>query len=133
MNPLKDYITPTEWFIIIKPGFLNISYKVLEEFKNCGWELAKNRTLTMLPSQARQLYKVHRKKDFYESLIKYMSSGTCMPCVISKTGVNTRDAAKEISEIKDIIRKEYGWSEMENVLHSSDSASSNMNEMKLFF
>lgn len=132
MKTFTELSQSTQWFVIIKPGFLDRSQKILDILSDNGWTMVKNRTLKTLPSQARELYKMHRKKEFYEPLVQYMSSGLCMPMIVQKE-ISLKDAAKDISQVKGLIRKEFGESEMRNVIHSSDTVENNNRESKLFF
>lgn len=132
MKTFTELSQSTQWFVIIKPGFLDQSQKILDILSDNGWMMVKNRTLKMLSSQARELYKMHRKKEFYEPLVQYMSSGLCMPMIVQKD-VTLKDAVKDITQAKDQIRKELGESEMRNVIHSSDTVENNNRETKLFF
>lgn len=124
----KKYI-----FTVIKPGFLNIGQKIIERFEEDGWKVSKMRTKQLLLSEARLLYSVHKKEDFYKDLCIYMSSGPSTAIIFTKDDLMDNDIFKEVSEIKDEIRKEYGESDMRNVLHSSDSLEHMEVEQVIYF
>lgn len=120
-------------FTIIKPGFLHLSSTIIKEFEENGWEVFKSRTKHLLSSEARELYKIHKKEDWYELLVKYMSSDKSLAIIFRKVGTVPKDIYKAVGEIKDKIRDEYGESDMRNVMHSSDSLEHMQEEMKIYF
>lgn len=122
-------------FTIIKPGFLNLSKEIIERFNENGWEVYKTRTKKLLLSEAKELYKIHKDEEWYESLCNYMSSGESMAVMYRKIydATKTPDIFKETEEIKDAIREDYGESDMRNVMHSSDSLEHMENEQVIYF
>lgn len=136
----KDVRYRPSVFIIIKPGFLDRSEAILNRFRQDGWEIKKIRTLRLLLSQAKELYKMHKEEKWYNDLCNYMSSGPSTGIIIQKEyprqgspdAVRTR-AFKEVAEIKDELRKKWGESDMRNVLHSSDSYARFQKEAGIYF
>lgn len=122
-------------FVVVKPGFLNKSQAIIKRFKNDGWEVDRMVTKQLLLSEAKKLYKIHKEQDFYKDLCKYMSSSCCMAMILKNTcsNIHNEDPFKNVAKIKDEIRKEYGESDMRNVLHSSDSEEAMTNEYPIFF
>lgn len=148
MNTLKDYIInklgtfneENAWiFVIIKPGFETLSQAIIEEFTtespaHTAWQLSKVRTKMLLPQEARELYKIHKKEEWYEDLWKYMSSGKTTGLLFVKPEEKmSKKIFKEVDEIKDYIRDKYGESEMRNVIHSSDSLEHMKWESSIYF
>ena len=134
MKTLVEYITESvssEVFVVLKPGALNLAQAVIERFAQDGWKIKKTTTKQLLLSEAKQLYYVHKKEDFYKDLCEYMSSAPSRAFIFTKEG--TKDPFKEVAAIKDEIRAKYGESEMRNVLHSSDSAKNMAKEMCIYF
>lgn len=121
-----------EIFIIIKPGFLNLSGEIIKKFEDSGYEIKQSKTKKLLLSEAKELYSIHKNEDFYESLCKYMSSDLSTAFIL-KSIKPRLDIFKNVSNIKDEIRKTYGESDMRNVLHSSDSKEHMLDEMKIYF
>lgn len=119
-------------FVIIKPGFLPLCSKILQIFEEKGWNISQLRTKQLLLSEARTLYSIHKKEDFYDDLCKYMSSGLTMAFIFSKNNA-TGDIFEETGKIKDIIRKKWGESDMRNVIHSSDSLEHMNKEASIYF
>ena len=121
----KDHV-----LVVVKPGFGSLTGKFCEIFKEHGYSIVKTKIKRLTETEAKSLYKVHRKEDFYESLWKYMSSGITMAIILKKKSDNI---FKEFEKLKDEIRKEYGESDMRNVLHSSDSYKNFTHEASIYF
>ena len=120
-------------FIVIKPGFLHISKQIIEIFENEGWEIEQIKTKKLLPIEACELYKIHKKEDFYKELCDYMSSDLSTGILLKKYTDKQYNEFEEIKNIKDKIRDEFGESDMRNVLHSSDSIENLPEEAKYYF
>lgn len=121
-------------FVIIKPGFLKYSQDIVERFLVDGWEIEKQRAKLLTLSEAKKLYYIHKGKDFYKDLCKYMSSDITVAFIFKKDNVKQPgDIFKQTSLIKDELRKEYGESDMRNVLHSSDSLQHMIQEQSIYF
>lgn len=117
-------------FTVIKPGFENLVETIESIFKKYGYKVYQMKTKRLLLSEAKELYKIHKKEKFYDDLCKYMSSGITIAYILQK---KSEDIFEEFSELKDKIRKDYGESNMRNVLHSSDSYENMINEASIYF
>lgn len=125
-----------EIFTIIKPGFLHLSGEIIKMFEENGWWVFKTVTKTLTEKQAKDLYKIHKKEDWYLPLVKYMSSGESLAIMFRKTyqkRSETKDIYKEVGELKDEIREKWGESDMRNVMHSSDSLKHMEEEKSVYF
>ena len=134
MKTLIEYITESvssEVFVVLKPGALDLAQTVIERFAQDGWKMKKTTTKQLLLSEAKRLYYVHKKEDFYKDLCEYMSSAPSRAFIFAKEGAKV--PFKEVAAIKEEIREKYGESEMRNVLHSSDSAKNMAKEMCVYF
>lgn len=134
MISLYEYITESlndKIFVIIKPGFLNLSDKILEKFTLNGYELYQMKTKKLLLSEAKELYSIHKEEDFYDDLCKYMSSDLSTAIIFKNS--NSKNIFEDTKKIKDSIREQYGESDMRNVIHSSDSLSHMINEQSIYF
>lgn len=130
MKTLKYFLNMDDIFIIIKPGFLNISDKIIEKFIQNGYVVKRSKSKKLLLSEAKELYSIHKDEDFYEPLCNYMSSDITTAFILSSHG---DDIFEKTSKIKDELREEYGESDMRNVIHSSDSKEHMIDEMKIYF
>lgn len=134
MKTLIEYIAESvssEVFVVLKPGALDLAQTVIERFAQDGWKMKKTTTKQLLLSEAKRLYYVHKKEDFYKDLCEYMSSAQSRAFIFTKEGA--KDPFKEVAAIKEEIREKYGESEMRNVLHSSDNAKNMAKEMSVYF
>jgi nucleoside-diphosphate kinase len=117
--------------VVIKPGFLDKSQDIIDIYNEEGWQLVTTTVKQLLPQEARNLYKVHKKEDFYKDLCDYMASGLTRAMIFSKA--TTDDEFKDATRIKDSIREKYGESDMRNVVHSSDSFEHMKEEAGVYF
>lgn len=121
----KDHV-----FVIIKPGFYNLANDLFATFIDHGYKIVKSKTKRLSLEEAKSLYKVHSKEDFYNDLCKYMSSDLTTAFILKKKSDNI---FKEFEKLKDQIREKYGESDMRNVLHSSDSYKNFTHESQIYF
>ena len=111
---VNESIQKTE-FIMIKPGFLELTPTILQEMYSVGLEPVKWKTKTLTMEEAEKFYLPHKDEPFYKDLCKYMTTG-------GSTGflcLNTKGI--DVPKFKDRIREKYGVDDMRNVMHSSDS------------
>lgn len=130
LENVKDPLRKNHVLVVVKPGNDNIIGKLCGIFKENGYTIVKTKTTRLSMEQAKELYKVHSKENFYDSLCEYMSSGTTTAFILKKRSDNIFD---EFAKLKDEIREKYGESEMRNVLHSSDSYKSFTHESQIYF
>ena len=88
--------------------------------------------------QAQQLYHVHREKPFFDSLLKYMTSGPVLAMVIE--GKNVVSSIRSLIGDTDpteashgTIRREFGLDTQRNVIHAADSPQNAKREITIFF
>ena len=122
-------------FVIIKPGFLNgyVAQAIIKEFTDRGWKVERTRTKRLLLSEAKRLYDIHKKEDWFDDLCKYMSSDLSMGVLFTKDKPMSKKMFDETNKIKDIVRKKFGESEMRNAIHSSDSLERLQIERGIYF
>lgn len=133
MKQLKEYLTDPkkdEVFVIIKPGFLKKSDEIMKTIKDEGFELVKTRTKLLTLKEAQTLYKIHKEEEWYKPLCDYMASDLSLGLLFRS---KDKDPLKKMGEIKDKIRKEFGESDMRNVMHSSDSYEHMLDEQCIYF
>lgn len=120
-------------FVIIKPGFLQYQQGIIDIFIKNNWSISKLRTKQLLLREAQDLYKMHEKEPFYKDLCKYMSSGPSVGILFTKPKRTTEVTIRSVDKIKDLIRSKWGFNEMRNVLHSSDSVENVKRESNIYF
>ena len=137
MKDLNNYITEhindpkkDEVFVIINPGFLKKSAEIMEMIKEEGFELVKTTTKLLTLEEAKALYKIHKKEEWYKPLCDYMSSDLTLGLLFKS---DDKDPLKKMAEVKDKVREKFGESDMRNVMHSSDSYEHMLDEQCIYF
>lgn len=110
--------TPINGFCILKPEFLGYEDDWINMLKNNGWTIVQKSKKKLSYDQAKDLYKPHEKKSFYNDLCNYMCSDDCVCCSCYKECDNP---IKEMDKLKERVRENWGKDEMKNAMHSSDS------------
>lgn len=117
-------------FCILKPEFLDHESDFDTMLKNNGWRVVRKEKKTLTPDEAAELYISKKDEEYYKPLCKYMSSGNCIAYMCYK---DCEDPIKDMSNIKDKVRKTWGKDDMKNAMHSSDSIENVEREYKLIF
>src|SRR5688500_20105827 len=60
------------------------AWKIIAHLETGGFKVRAARVLHLTEAQAGEFYEVHRERPFYGSLVKFMTSGPCMPMVLEK-------------------------------------------------
>ena len=130
---------------IIKPDAVakNFIGEILALIEENGLQIIASKMTHLSKEEAEEFYSEHSKRPFYNSLVKYMSSGPVMVQVFE--GENAIEALRNImgatipSEAKKgTIRNLYANHEpvngtYENAIHGSDSIQSAGREINFFF
>jgi len=128
INEVKDdYVNG---FIILKPEFLDHEEEWLQMIADNNWDILDKKKLTLSKEQAEQLYMMHKGKDFYDDLVKYMSSGECL---CAKCYKESEKPIEEMDSLKDKVRNKWGKNDMKNAMHSSDSLQNVSREALIVF
>jgi nucleoside-diphosphate kinase len=125
---------------IIKPDAFSSGKagKIIAHLEAGGFKVRAARVMHMTEAQAGEFYAVHRERPFYDSLVSFMTSGTCMPMVLEKSGaVAALRKAIGATDPKEAepgtVRKLYAESKERNAIHASDSDDNAERETKFFF
>jgi nucleoside-diphosphate kinase len=125
---------------IIKPDAFGSGKagKIIAHLEAGGFKVVAARVLHMTEAQAGAFYEVHRERPFYGSLVKFMTSGPCMPMVLEKADavLGLRDAigATDPAEAAaGTVRKLFAESKERNAIHASDSDENAAREARFFF
>ena len=136
-NSIEINVDPQskELFLVIKPGFLELSKDIIEMLEDNGFKLKRNRTKKLMKTEAEKMYKKHKKEDFYKALVEYMCSGLSMGVIVEYDDRYKTDkvAIKALNALKDEIRKKWSESDLRNVMHSSDTKEDITNEKITYF
>ncbi|MEO7367097.1 MAG: nucleoside-diphosphate kinase [Gemmatimonadaceae bacterium] len=125
---------------IVKPDAFNSGKagKVIAHLEQGGFRVVAARVLHMTEAQAGAFYEVHKDRPFFGSLVKFMTSGPCMPMVLEKDNavLSLRDAigATDPAEAADgTVRKLFAESKERNAIHASDCDDNADRESRFFF
>ena len=125
---------------IIKPDAFGSGKagKIIAHLEADGFKVRAARVMRMSDEQAGEFYAVHRERPFYKSLVSFMTSGTCMPMVLEKTGAvgalrKAIGATDPREADANTVRKLYAESKERNAIHASDSDENAAREARFFF
>ena len=127
-------------FSIIKPNAVkkNVIGKILTRFEDNGLEVAAAKMMRLPREKAEGFYIEHKDRPFFESLIRFMTSGPIL--IMALRGENAVLRNREIMGATDpskaaagTIRKDFADSIEANAVHGSDSVTSAQRELAYFF
>lgn len=131
-------------FCIIKPDGVKrkLIGNIITRIENKGFEICQMRMLTLSKQECESLYYLHKSKEFYNSLINFMTSGLSIIMVIK--GINIIRSMRKICGETDptyalpgTIRGDLGYNTSDkvltNIIHCSDSKDAAKYEIELFF
>ena len=125
---------------IIKPDGVarRLIGEIYRRFEAAGLTIIGARMLHLDEQQARDFYRVHSERPFYEGLVAYMTSGPIMVQVLE--GENAIDRNRELmgatnpdDAAEGTVRADYGESVERNVVHGSDGPGTAREEIDFFF
>jgi nucleoside-diphosphate kinase len=125
---------------IIKPDAFGsgTTGKIIAHLEQQGFRLRAARVLHLTDAEARDFYAVHRERPFFAPLVRFMTSGACMPMVLEKpdavAALRTAIGATDPKEAAEgTVRKLYAESKERNAIHASDSDENAEREARFFF
>ena len=125
---------------IIKPDATkrNLIGRIVSKLESSGLKVIAQKKIQLTELQAKQFYKVHEERPFYNDLVKFMISGPVVVQVLEGEnavaknrevmGATNPDEAEEGT-----IRKEFAESLEANSVHGSDSIENASHEISFFF
>lgn len=125
---IKESQLEVNGFAILKPGFDQYYNDWKNLLQNKKWDIVRCNKIRLTGDQAEDLYLPHKEKDFYNDLCDYMCSGDCYCAICHK---DCEDPIKDMSMIKEEVRKNWGIDDMKNAMHSSDSLENVDRESKI--
>src|SRR4051794_4257193 len=126
--------------VLLKPDCVQrrLVGEVLRRFEQKGLRLAALKLVQASRSLAEQHYAVHKGKPFYESLLKFLTSGVTVAVVLEgreavavvRNLMGPTDGAKAPPGT---IRGDFALSIQNNLIHGSDAAETARDEVALWF
>lgn len=126
--------------VILKPDCVarRLAGKVIQRLEEKGLQIVGMKLMNISPALARRMYAVHKGKEFYKPLIRFMTRGPVIPIA-----VKGKDAAVVVRKMlgptfgpdapAGTVRGDFGMSKRYNLVHGSDSAKNAKKEIALFF
>lgn len=125
---------------ILKPDCVrkNLQGEVIARIQKAGFKILGMKMIRMTAEAAGGFYAVHRGRPFYDGLVKFMSSGPCVPLALEKENAvqdfRALIGATDPNEAAvGTIRKLYADNKGENIVHGSDSPENGKVEVAYFF
>jgi nucleoside-diphosphate kinase len=125
---------------IIKPDAFNSgkSGQIIAHLEKAGFKVIASRVMRLTEEQAGEFYAVHRERPFFTPLVRFMTSGKCMPIVLERNDAvaalrKTIGATDPAEAEPGTVRKLYAESKERNAIHASDSDENADRESKFFF
>ncbi|WP_019615893.1 nucleoside-diphosphate kinase [Psychromonas ossibalaenae] len=125
---------------IIKPDAVrkHLAGTILARFEKAGLTPVAVKMLQLTKEQAEGFYAEHQGKEFFESLVEFMTSGPIMVQVLQAENaisyyrevIGTTDPAQAAAGT---IRADFAASKQHNAVHGSDSPVSASREIAYFF
>jgi len=112
--------------------------RIIQRFEDKGLEIIEMKMLTISRKLAEKHYEEHKDKDFFESLVEFITSGKVVAMVVEgerAVSVVRKMIGKTNPLEADVgtIRGDFGFSTPDNLIHASDSEDSAKREIDLFF
>ena len=124
----------------IKPDAVskNIIGEIILRIEKKGFRVVAIDKLQLSRSDAEAFYSIHKGKPFFNDLVEFMSSGSCVPMVVE--GDNVIEGIRELIGATDpaqadpgTIRREFAESITRNAVHASDGPDTAKEEIEFFF
>ena len=126
--------------VIIKPDGVQrqLIGRIITRLEEKGLKIIGLKMVEVKPAQAEKLYAIHRKKGFYQGLIKFITAAPVVVLVIeAREAVSIcrklLGATFGVDAEPGTIRGDFGSGITYNLVHASDSAEISLNEILLFF
>ena len=125
---------------IIKPDAFSSGKAglIIALLEKAGFRIVASRVMQLSENQAGAFYAVHRERPFFSPLVKFMTSGKCMPLVLERADAvaalrKTIGATDPAEAEAGTVRKLYAESKERNAIHASDSDENADREARFFF
>ena len=111
---------------------------IIAHLQEAGFILRAARLVRLSHAEASAFYAVHQGRPFYDELVKFMTSGPCLPMALEQYNAvahmrATIGATDPAEAAAGTIRKLYAESKGRNAIHASDSVENGHREVAFFF
>ncbi len=127
-------------FVMIKPDGVRrgLVGECIRRFERRGLKLIELKMLTPDRALAERHYEVHRGKPFFESVVRFITSGPVVAMVLEGEGAvgavrQMVGATRPLEAAPGSIRGDFALEIEENIVHASDSGETAAQEIALWF
>ncbi|ORZ35331.1 nucleoside diphosphate kinase [Catenaria anguillulae PL171] len=145
-RPMSTFVKPVtleRTIALIKPDATAAgkATEIMQKIEERGFRIVDKKQFTMTMETAKEFYRDHVGKPFYDELTQWMTSEPIWALVLEKDSaiVSWREAMGPTNSIKakeiapDTLRALYGTDGSKNALHGSDSPANAAREITLIF
>jgi len=125
---------------ILKPDAVGAGQagEILAMIQKDGFKILGLRMTRLSEAQARAFYAVHRHREFYEGLVKFMTEGPVMVMALEREDAiaKLRDlmgATDPAKAAEGTVRRRFAANIERNCIHGSDAANTAETELRFFF
>ena len=125
---------------IVKPDAVakQASGGILTMIERSGLRIVAARMTRLTREQAEQFYAVHREREFFADLVRFMTSGPILAVVLEGPEAITRwrdlmGPTDSTKAPKGTVREEFGTDVEKNAVHGSDAPETARAEIGFFF
>ena len=125
---------------IIKPDSVSKSNtgKIIDRILNGGFQILAMQQVMLTRERAEAFYAVHRERPFFNNLVEFMTSGSCVPMALKKESAVTSfrkliGATNPEEADEGTIRRDFAEKIQNNAVHGSDSNENAVKEIAFFF
>jgi nucleoside-diphosphate kinase len=126
--------------VVLKPDTVQrrLVGDILGKLERKGIKIAAMKMMQVDAPQAKEMYSVHKGKDFYEPLLKFITASPVVAMVVE--GVDVIHVVRSMmgptfgpDAPSGTIRGDLGMSRRYNLIHGSDSPEAALREIPIFF
>jgi len=127
-------------FVMIKPDGVarGLTGEVIKRLESRGLRILAMKMRILDRRTAERLYEIHRGKDFFGELVKFVTSGPVVAMILE--GENAVSLVRKIIGATDpakaepgTIRGDFGGGVTTNIIHAADSSENAEKEIKIIF
>ncbi|ODR98529.1 nucleoside-diphosphate kinase [Methyloceanibacter methanicus] len=125
---------------IIKPDATerNITGLIVARLEGAGLRVVAQKRVWWKKKQAEEFYEMHKKRDFFDELVAFMTSGPIVVQVLEgedaiKRNRSVMGATNPVDADPGTIRKDFAISLQRNSVHGSDTPENAKREIDLCF
>jgi nucleoside-diphosphate kinase len=125
---------------IVKPDGVekDLVGEVVRRFEAAGLKVVALKMIRLDEKEAAGFYAVHRERPFFQSLVRFMTSGPIVPMVLEGDDAIARvrkimGATDPAKADAGTIRKDFAASIEKNIVHGSDAPATAAIEIAYFF